>query len=225
MSILPADSPAHVNPFDSVLAREGRPEVFEDVAIAAPPCADWEVRARRRRPTIGIVLRGRQNEYGPENCLWERTEALAQEAASLLRKKHRGRVVLIENQLGRSGLPQVEIEAQYAACDLILTSRFHGAMLALRHLVPFIAIDQIQGGAKVTRLVGRTGWPFLYQAAGVNAAGLASEGERLLAGEFNLALADARAGAVERANATLAQLDQLLRDPEGTSVREDHARA
>jgi polysaccharide pyruvyl transferase WcaK-like protein len=70
-------------------------------------------------------------------------------------------VVRIENHL-RSGRSADEIEEQYAGCDLILTTRLHGAILAARHAVPFIAIDQIKGGAKVASVLGRYSWPHVY---------------------------------------------------------------
>jgi hypothetical protein len=99
--------------------------------------------------TVGVVFRGMQSEYGPEHCLWKKTRDITSEAAEALTSKYGGRVIEIENHLYRSGLTPQEIETQYSNCDLIVSSRFHSAMLALRHGVPSIAIDQIQGGAKL----------------------------------------------------------------------------
>ena len=41
----------------------------------------------------------------------------------------------------------------YQSCDFVLTTRFHGAIMSVRNLVPFIVVDQIEGGAKVTSLL------------------------------------------------------------------------
>ena len=210
VSLFPADHVNHLNPFDDVLAREGKPERFEDVAIIAPACTYRPVRTGSGRATIGIALRGQQQEYGRDICLWERTEQIALEAANTVSQQLGGRIVMIENHLRRSGLPQEGIEAQYAECDLVITSRFHGAMMALRHLVPFIAIDQIQGGAKVRNLVGATHWPHVYEASVATPASLVSCASQLLAGELDQMLFDVRTRTIRNANRTLARLDEVI---------------
>ena len=50
-----------------------------------------------------------------------------------------------------------DIEEQYAECDLVLMARVHGAIAALRQHVPFIALDQINNGAKVLPLLSGFG--------------------------------------------------------------------
>ena len=211
VSLFPADHVNHFDPFDEVLAREGKPERFEDVAILAPTSIYRPARMRKQPPTIGIALRGQQGEYGRDLCLWERTEQIAHEAANQIIEQLGGRILIIENHLRRSGLPQEAIEAQYADCDLIITSRFHGAMMALRHLVPFIAIDQIQGGSKVLSLVGATLWPHVYEARAIDAARLVADAAGLLAGDFDQMLVDARTRTIKCANKTLARLSEIVR--------------
>jgi Polysaccharide pyruvyl transferase len=211
VSLFPVGHFIHVDLFDDVLARQGRPERFEDVAIITPAPVFGRMSARKRPPTIGIILRGLQAEYGPEHCLWERTEHIALEAANSLVEKHGGRMVMIENHLTRSGLTPHGIEALYAECDLIITSRFHGAMLALRKLVPFLAIDQIRGGAKVLDLVGATGWPFFSTAGNPDAVRLAADASELLTAKFERLLFHVRTRTIDRTNGTLARLDELVR--------------
>ena len=49
-----------------------------------------------------------------------------------------------------------EVESLIARMDVVLTTRLHGLVLALKHGVPVVAIDPIAGGAKLRRLsVGR----------------------------------------------------------------------
>lgn len=210
VSLFPQGHVNYLDPFDEVLAREGKPDRFQDVAILAPSVIDRPTRERAHSPTIGIALRGQQVEYGQEICLWERTEQLAHEAAHTIIEQFGGRVVMLENHLRRSGLPQTAIESQYADCDLIITSRFHGAMTALRHLVPFIAIDQIQGGAKVLNLVGALQWPYVYEVGAIDVARLVSDASGLLAGQLDRSLFDVRTRTIKQANLTLARLNELV---------------
>lgn len=210
VSLFPPDHFNYINPFDKVLAREGQPEQFEDVAILSPTRHTRPTQVPGQPFTIGLVLRGPQSEYGPDLCLWEQTEQLVLEAANQLLQQRPGRLIRIENHLQQSGLSPTELEAQYAACDLIFTSRFHGAMLALRHHIPFIAIDQIQGGAKVRELVGGTFWPYVYAVDQVNVAHLVADARYLLSGHLNSLLFSTRTRVISRANLTLLHLTDLI---------------
>lgn len=211
VSLFPEGHFNHFNPFDEVLAREGGAEAFTDVALVAPPSFHRPPRPRSQSPTIGIILSAIQCEFGENLCQWEMTGKIAHETANKLIATHGGRIVAIENHLQRSGLTPEAIEALYADCDLIITSRFHGAIMAMRHLVPFIAIDQIKGGAKVHNLVGATGWPFIYLAEKIDSDRLASDALKLIAGDFDQLLLDVRMRTTKQANQTLNNLDKVLR--------------
>jgi polysaccharide pyruvyl transferase WcaK-like protein len=95
---------------------------------------------------------------------------------------------------------------------LIISTRFHGAMLALQQSVPFIAIDQITGGAKVSKLIGRSGWPHCFRVDDLDKRQLMRSAEALLAGRDAELLRKVRRSTVQRANATLARLDGVLED-------------
>jgi polysaccharide pyruvyl transferase len=211
VSLFPAGHANYADPFDRVLPREGRAPAFEDVAIAAPQDAAVVVRSDARF-TVGIVLRGPQSEYEPQRCLAERTSEIVREAAREIIARRGGRIVEIENHLQRSGISPAAIESRYAACDLVLTSRFHGAMLALRHGVPFVAIDQIEGGAKVSALVGATGWPHVYRAESADAAVVVSAAEDALSGRLGRRMADITRDTIARARVTLDVAADLVRD-------------
>ncbi|HEV2739200.1 MAG TPA: polysaccharide pyruvyl transferase family protein [Candidatus Elarobacter sp.] len=210
VSLFPAGHANYADLFDRVLPREGRAPAFEDVAIAAPPDAAVVARSDPRF-TVGIVLRGPQSEYEPQRCLAERTSVIVREAARELAARRCGRVVEIENHLQRSGIAPAAIESQYAACDLVLTSRFHGAMLALRHGVPFVAVDQIEGGAKVSALIGATGWPHVYRAEAADAAAIVAAAEDALSGRLDGRMADITRDTIGRARATLDAAAGLVR--------------
>jgi hypothetical protein len=46
---------------------------------------------------------------------------------------------------------------------------------------PFIAIDQIKGGAKVSSLLGPTGWPYVFRADSVATNTICDTAQRLVA--------------------------------------------
>lgn len=208
VSILPAESPHHSNPFQILFARQGAAETYGDIAIAAPPVA----RAPRVRnmKKIGISLRGAQSEYGEDKCRWQETERLARHAAAAALEVSGGYVVDIENHLQRSELTPDGVDALYADCDLIITSRFHGAVMALRYGVPFIAIDQIAGGAKVFDLLAPLGWPYCCRIDEACAADLERLAVQLVLKPDLDALNDARSRAIGDCAITLAALDKAL---------------
>jgi polysaccharide pyruvyl transferase WcaK-like protein len=48
--------------------------------------------------------------------------------------------------------------------DVVITTRLHGTVLALKNGVPAIAIDPIAGGAKIRRQAETIGWPLIFNA-------------------------------------------------------------
>jgi hypothetical protein len=57
-----------------------------------------------------------------------------------------------------------EIESLIARMDLVVTTRLHGMVLALKNGVPAIAIDPEAGGAKIRRQAETIGWPIVFNA-------------------------------------------------------------
>jgi polysaccharide pyruvyl transferase WcaK-like protein len=47
--------------------------------------------------------------------------------------------------------------------DVILTTRLHGTVLALKNAVPVIAVDSVAGGGKVVRQCEALGWPVVFR--------------------------------------------------------------
>ncbi|PST17626.1 hypothetical protein C7U61_18535 [Rhizobium sp. JAB6] len=207
VSLLPADDPNHSNPFDRVFARQGGPTRYGDVAIVAPNPVDRRNRPTRAERVIGLALRGQQGEYGDERCRWQETEAVVQRILTSAAEDGPLRVVTIENHLTRAAMPANAIEAQYGDCDLILTSRFHGAIAAMRQGVPFIAIDQISGGAKVYDLLADLGWPYVHKISEADPSYLTHCALALLQNPESDRLMAACRKAVKDANCTLTDLD------------------
>lgn len=207
VSLLPADDANHSHPFDCVFARQGGPARYGDVAIVAPNAARRRNKPARAERVIGVALRGLQGEYGEERCLWQETEAIVQRILTAAAESGPVRVVTIENHLTRAAIPADAIEAQYGDCDLILTSRFHGAIAAIRQGVPFIAIDQISGGAKVYDLLADLGWPYVHKISEADPAYLTDCALSLLQDPESGRLMTACRKAVADANYTLTDLD------------------
>ena len=210
VSLLPEEHVNHYNPFNLVLARQGGPRDFGDLAIVAPRMVKREQHGTGT-PSIGLALRGPQGEYGHERCMWRQTNSLLSEVAHGLARETNGKVLPIENHLKYSGLTPAEIEDRYLACDLILTSRFHGAVTAMGYDRPFIAVDQISGGAKVYPLLTGLGWPHVYKIDEAPSLKSLMESARgLLHGDTRLSISRARNRAVREANRTLCELDRWV---------------
>lgn len=64
---------------------------------------------------------------------------------------------LDENTGGLRG--PAEVESLIARMDLLITTRLHGMVLALKNGVPVIALDTIPGGAKISLQAATIGWP------------------------------------------------------------------
>src|SRR5207249_3785387 len=60
------------------------------------------------------------------------------------------------------------VESLVARMDVILTTRLHGMVLALKNGVPVVAIDPIAGGAKIRRQSETVGWPKIFTADALN---------------------------------------------------------
>ena len=85
------------------------------------------------------------------------------------------------NRLGLSNGAQVE--AVCRRLDVMLTTRLHGMVLALKNGVPVIAIDPVAGGDKVTRQARLLGWNEVFEADLVTDEAVAAALERCLSEE------------------------------------------
>ena len=57
-----------------------------------------------------------------------------------------------------------------ARMDVVVTTRLHGMVLALKNGVPAVVVDPIEGGAKITRQAEVLRWPVLSSVACDSAA-------------------------------------------------------
>ena len=61
-----------------------------------------------------------------------------------------------------------QLEALIRKCDVVISSRLHGLVYALKNNVPVVAIDPIIGGRKITAQSKEINWPILIQGQGIS---------------------------------------------------------
>jgi hypothetical protein len=150
VSVLDCEDPA-VRGFHHVLPRD---------APGEPARADLARLAHlgSRPPVVGVVLSQGQGEYGR-------------------RRRHDRVNAFLTDWLGRRDCARLPLETRLATddwrlcatpeqlmallgpCDLVVTTRLHGLVLGLRSGTPVIAVDPVEGGAKVSAQAGALRWP------------------------------------------------------------------
>jgi Polysaccharide pyruvyl transferase len=190
------------DPFDLLWERDSSRISRPDISFAAPSS---EV------PFIGIVLVHPQREY--EGGMHEEVGA----AIGRLRETREIAVVEIDTRLDENstglGTPG-EVEVLIARADVIVTTRLHGLVMALRNSVPAVVIDPIAGGAKVRRQADAVGWPIAFNADEINDALLARALDQCLSEEMRTEAARCRDRARERVDAVRKELVATLRKAE-----------
>jgi hypothetical protein len=140
-------------PFDILFERDSSRISRPDIVFASPPL---------RTTVIGRVLAHRQLEYG-ERSLHGRVDGVI--ADYLAEADHA--TVDIDTRLDErnaGGRTAAAIETLISRVDVVVTTRLHGLVLALKSGVPAVAVDPIAGGAKVQRQAEAIGWPVILAA-------------------------------------------------------------
>lgn len=149
--------------FDVVLARDGLGAGWPDLALdggtapETPPAAPPSRRRGDRWPVAALVTVGDQPEYGNRG----RHAAVARALRSHL---DRAEVAVLEvDTRVDPGAPRKRSSAQVhgllAVADVVVTTRLHGLVLGLRSGTPALAVDPVDGGAKVCHQAATLGWP------------------------------------------------------------------
>jgi len=148
-------------PFDVLIERDGRGGGRPDLALASP---------LRRAPVVARVeIPGRQPEYA------DAAPDVAHAAFDRLLAGREAAVIRVDTRLDPA-LPgrrsTAEVEALFGVADVVLTTRLHGIVLALRQGVPALAIDVVPGGAKLLAQARALGWPAAVTVAALDDAEL-----------------------------------------------------
>jgi hypothetical protein len=147
-----------VTGFHRVLARDGLP---------GAPARDLSASARTHQvPVVGVVLAPGQGEYGPRR----RHDGVHRRLADWLAAQDCARVPLdtrLEPGNWRLCSTADQFASLLARVDVVVTSRLHGLVLALRQGVPALALDPVAGGGKVCAQAQAWGWPAVLPAESV----------------------------------------------------------
>lgn len=153
------------HPFDFLLERDGPTTARPDISFLAET---------ESLPVVGLILAHLQPEYG---------DRAAHEAAhaTIRNVLHARRISVVpfdtrvdprlEGFPGAFGDP-AGVESLVARMDLVVTTRMHGMVHALKSGVPAVAVDPIMGGAKVRRQAEIIGWPVVLTADELSEAAL-----------------------------------------------------
>jgi Polysaccharide pyruvyl transferase len=177
------------NPFDLLLERDSSQVSRPDITFLA--ASESPLREARKGPAIGVVLMD-PHEVPADSAHHE----AANRAIGRIVESRDCSAVSIDTRLdipNRSGLrAPAEVEAAIARTDLVLTTRLHGLVLAIKNRIPAVAVDPIPGGGKLTRQARAISWPLVF-APGTPKADL----ERA----FDLCLTAKAVGMAERSRA------------------------
>jgi hypothetical protein len=183
------------NPFELLLERDSSRTSRPDLTfLSSVP----------RVPVVGVVLIDSQSEYGAQDRHRSANQAIERLIASRPMAAIRIDTRLDVNKTGFRTAE--EIESVIARMEVVLTTRLHGTVLALKNGVPVVAVDPVAGGAKIRRQAETIGWPRVLAAESLSDRGLLEAFEYCLT---SAAKEQARACAA-RAAAMLADVRQTF---------------
>ncbi len=156
VSVIDPADPA-VTGFHAVLPRDAPGRDAQVDLAAAVPVAPV--------PVAAVILANEQPEYASRAQHGRVTEALA----GWLVTADCARIFL-DTRLGtgqwRTPATAAQVESAVARADVVITTRLHGLVLALKNGVPVLAVDPVAGGAKVAAQAAGWDWPVLTARAG-----------------------------------------------------------
>jgi hypothetical protein len=180
--------------FDSVVARDSAGETTFDLALAESYAALSSPVERH----FAICLRGMQKTYGRENCLSDTADSVLVGIA----KQNDPSYATIDTVLHPdNGI--AKIESDFASTSVLATTRMHGALFSLASRVPFLAVDQIRGGAKVSRLMLEIDWPWSVRADSLDRRAVEAAAAKLLSSGWTQDMEHRRTHAITLSRAAL----------------------
>jgi hypothetical protein len=139
------------NPFDALLERDSDRICRPDLSL---------IEQVNRVPVVGLCLGN------------TRTHESANDALHRLVKRTNAACIPLDTEWPISknkfglGSPE-QFESLCSRVDIMLTTRLHGTVLALKNGIPVIAVDSGAGGSKISRQVNILGWPEVFLASSV----------------------------------------------------------
>jgi len=182
------------NPFSLLIERDSTRRNNPDITFGGKPPAT---------PVAGIILSHRQKEYGKRSLHDSANAAIER----FLNTVDVARVPIDTSLLNNQGGLRTagEVESVIAKMDVVITTRLHGTVLAIKNGIPVIPIDPIEGGAKISQQVSALKWPLLFNATSI--------GERELVEAFHYCLTpEGRHKARECASMSVKRIQEIRDD-------------
>ena len=154
---------AEWNPFDLLLERDSDRRTLPDITFGSKTTAT---------PLVGLIKAHKQKEYGTKAM-----HDFVHEEIELFISREKLAVVNIDTSLENNAFglnSSSSIEGLISKMDIIITTRLHGMVLGIKNEVPVIAIDPIDGGAKISSQAKAIGWPYVLSAPTTNQNSLLS---------------------------------------------------
>lgn len=200
VSVLDPDDPA-VTAFDHVLPRD---------APGRTPNRDLAARPELDVPdVVGVFLTHGQGEYGARR----RHDEVDRVLGDWLRGLDVARLELdtrLDPRDWRAPASAQQVLAVVSRLDVVVTTRLHGLVLAVRCGVPALAVDPVAGGGKVSGQARAWGWPAVLTAEGLDGAGLQEQFAWCRSGSGRAAARDARDTAATTGREQLTALDRAV---------------
>ena len=169
------------NPFHLLFERDSNRSSSPDISFASHEPGV---------PVVGVCL---VEPYGGADT------AAANAAIERLVASKQIAVVPIDTRLdvNTTGLrTKAEVESLLARMDVVVTTRLHGTVLALKHGVPVVSIDPEPGGFRLKRQAEALGWPVIFTVDALDDAALRAALDYCLTDVARLKAADVRNRAV-----------------------------
>ncbi|HSH77085.1 MAG TPA: polysaccharide pyruvyl transferase family protein [Herpetosiphonaceae bacterium] len=187
------------NPWDLLIERDSSANAHPDMAFLSQ---------RPHVPVVGVCL---VEEY---------KGAMVAEANAAIERLIGSRemaVVAVDTRLdsNATGLrTPAEIESLIARVDVMVTTRLHGTVLALKNGVPAVVIDPEAGGAKIRRQAETIGWPVVFNVDAVTDDVLQNALTYCLSNDGRVKARECRDRAISTLEVIRAQFVKVLTQPE-----------
>ena len=189
------------NPFAHLFERDSTRAARPDLVFAT---------REKRVPVVGCCLVEPYDAGRTEITDPAIDRLLARQEAAIVRIDTR----LDENAVGLR-TPR-EVESLIAKMDVVVTTRLHGTVLALKNGVPALAIDPEMGGFKIVRQAGLIGWPVAFAVDQISDKALAEAFAYCLTEEARELARACAARACEQLEATRSEFVALMREGAGS---------
>jgi hypothetical protein len=197
-----------VDPADPAVT--GFHQVLPRDAPGEPPRPDLAIYPRPGTvPVAGVLLTHGQREYGERR----RHEHVTAELSAWLRGTDCGRVELdtrMDPRDWRLCASPGQLESILRRLDVVVTTRMHGLVLALKNGVPALAVDPVAGGGKLSEQATAWLWPALVTADGIDGRSLDRQWAWCLSARGRLAAAASAARARRSSPAHVRDLLRIL---------------